>query len=86
MLSSQWQQYNGEQTSDENKENYQQGYFKLIQSLILQTYKIRIVKQTVRRITKKILGVKGFTMLQKRMDYFTWINLAVMTTIRNEMN
>ena len=46
-------------TSDENKEKYQLGHYKLIQSQILQTYITRTEWQTVRRITNEILGVKG---------------------------
>ena len=51
--------YNIKQTSDENKEKYQLGDYKLIQSQILQTNITRTVRQTVRRITNEILGVKG---------------------------
>ena len=51
-------QYNIEQTSDENKEKYQLGDYKLIQYQILQTNITRTVWQTVRRITNEILGVK----------------------------
>ena len=43
--------------SDENKEKYQLGDYKLIQYQIVI---MRIVKQTVRIITNKILGGKGF--------------------------
>ena len=46
-------------SSDENKEKYQLGDYKLIQSQILQIYDARTVWQTVRRITNEILGVKG---------------------------
>ena len=49
--------------SDENIEKYQSGDYKLIQYQILQTNNIRTVKQTVRRITNEILGVKGSTFL-----------------------
>ena len=52
-------QYNIKQTSDEIKEKYQLGDYKLIQNQILQTNIIRTVWQTVRRITNEILGVKG---------------------------
>ena len=52
-------QYNIKQTSDENKEKYQLGDYKLIQYQILQTNITRTVWQTVRRITDEILGVKG---------------------------
>ena len=47
------------QLSDENKEKYKLKDFKLIKDQILRTNIIRIVKQTVRRITNKISGVKG---------------------------
>ena len=50
---------NIKQTSDENKEKCKLGDYQLIQYQILQTNIIRIVWQTVRRITNKILGVKG---------------------------
>ena len=50
-------QYNIKQTSDENKEKYQLGDYKLIQYQILQTNITRTVWQTVRRITNEILGV-----------------------------
>ena len=56
-------QYNIKQTSDENKEKYQSGDYKLIQYIILQTYITRTVWQTVRRITSEILGVKGLIWL-----------------------
>ena len=46
------------QTSDENKEKYQLGDYKLIQYQILQTNITRTVWQTVRRVTNEILGVK----------------------------
>ena len=52
---------NIKQTSDENKEKYQLGDYRLIQYQILQTNITRTVWQTVRRITNKILGVKGLT-------------------------
>ena len=52
-------QYNIKQTSDENKEKYQLGDYKLIQYQILQTNITRTVWETVRRITNEILGVKG---------------------------
>ena len=53
--------YNFKQTSDENKEKYQLGDYQLIQLQILRTKIIRIVQQSVRRITNKILGLKGLT-------------------------
>ena len=52
-------QHNIKQTSDENKEKYQLGDYKLIQYQILQTNITRTVWQTVRRITNEILGVEG---------------------------
>ena len=56
--------YNIKQTSDENKEKYQLGDYKLIQYQILQTNITRTVCQTVRRITNEILGVKGLGNVQ----------------------
>ena len=50
---------NIKQKSDENKEKYQLGDYKLIQYEILQNNIIRIITQTVRRIANEILGVKG---------------------------
>ena len=55
-------QYNIKYTSDKNKEKYQLGDYKLIQSQILQTNIARTVWQTVGRITYEILGVKGLKM------------------------
>ena len=52
---------NIKQTSDENKEKYQLGDYRLIQYQILQTNITRTVWQTVRRITNKIMGVKRFS-------------------------
>ena len=52
-------QYNIKQTSDENKENYQWGDYKLIQYQIPQTNITRIVWQTVKRITDDIFELKG---------------------------
>ena len=52
-------QYFAKQTSNEYKENIKQGIFVLIQKKIFQTNIIRIVWQTVRRITYEILGVIG---------------------------
>ena len=46
-------------TSDENKEKYQLwNYYLLIRYQILQTNIMRIVWQTMRRITNEIFGVK----------------------------
>ena len=54
-----WQyQYYFKKTSDKNKEKYQLRGYELIQYQILRT-DIRIVWETVRRITNEILGVKG---------------------------
>ena len=52
------------QTSDENKEKYQLGDYKLIQSQIIQTNITKTVWQTVRIITNEILGVKGLILGQ----------------------
>ena len=52
-------QCNFKQKSDENKEKYRLGDYRLIQYQILQTNIIRTVWQTERRITNKIVGVKG---------------------------
>ena len=52
-------QYNIKQTSDENKEKYQLGDYKLTQYQILQTNITRTVWETVRRITNEILEVIG---------------------------
>ena len=51
-------QYNIKQTSDENKEKYQLGDYKLMQYQILHANITRTVWQTIRRITNEILGVK----------------------------
>ena len=42
-----------------DKEKYELGDYQVIQYQILQTNITWILKQTVRRITDKILGVKG---------------------------
>ena len=52
------------QTSDENKEKYQLGDYKLIQSQIIQTNITKTVWQIVRIITNEILGVKGLILGQ----------------------
>ena len=49
------------QTSDENREKYKLGDYKLIQYQILQTNITRTVWQTVKRIINEILGVNPFT-------------------------
>ena len=54
-------QYNIKQRSDESKEKYYLGDCLLIQYQLLQTNIISIVWQRVRRITDKILRVKGLT-------------------------
>ena len=58
-----WYQYqyqnNIKHRRDENKVKYQLGDYSLIQYQFLQIDIIIIVWQTVRRITKEILGVKG---------------------------
>ena len=56
------------QTSDENKEKYQLWDCKLIRYQILQTNIMRIVWQTVRRITNEILGVQGLNNTVKAKD------------------
>ena len=45
--------------SDENREKYQLGDYELIQYQTLQIDIIRIVSQTVKKITNEILQVKG---------------------------
>ena len=55
---------NIKQTSDENKEKYQLGDYKLIQSQIIQTNITKTVWQTVSRITNDILRVKGLILGQ----------------------
>ena len=52
-------QHQADIVSDINKGKYQLEDYKLIKYQILQTYIIRMAWQTVRRITKEILGVKG---------------------------
>ena len=47
--------------SDENKEEYQLGDYKLIQYQIPQTNITRTVWQTVKRITNDILEIKELT-------------------------
>ena len=47
------------QTSDKNKEKYQLWDYQVIQYKILQTNIVRIIWQTVRRITNETVGVKG---------------------------
>ena len=57
-------QYNIKQTSDENKEKYQLGDYKIIQYQILQTNITRTVWEIVRRITNEILRVKGLNKVE----------------------
>ena len=52
-------QSNIKQTSDENKEKYQSEHYTLIHYQSLRTNITRIVWQTVRRITKAILGKRN---------------------------
>ena len=54
-------QYKIKKTSDENQEKYQLGDYKLIQYQILSSDIKRFIQQTVRRITYKILGVRGLS-------------------------
>ena len=57
-------QYNIKQTSDENKEKYQLGDYKIIQYQILHTNITRTVWEIVRRITNEILRVKGLNKVE----------------------
>ena len=50
--------------SDEDKVKYQLGDYWLIQNQILQNNTIRIVCQTVKRITNEILGVEGLVFIR----------------------
>ena len=61
------------QTSNENKEKYQSGDYKLIQYQILQINITRTVWQTVKRITNEILGVKGLTAVT---SWWGWKNYS----------
>ena len=56
--------------SDENKEEYQLGDYKLIQYQIPQTNITRTVWQTVKRITNDILEVKGLTWWNEIVQFF----------------
>ena len=51
------------QKSDENEDKCKKGDYQLIQYRILRTSTIRIVWQTVKRITSEILGVKTVKLL-----------------------
>ena len=59
-------QYNIKQTSDEKIEKYQLGDYILIQHQILQTNMIRTVRQTARRSSSEIMGVRG---LKRNKNY-----------------
>ena len=48
-------------TSDEDIKSYQLGDYQLIRYLIPRTDVVSNVRQTVRRITEQILGVKGLS-------------------------
>ena len=56
-------------TSDENKENYQLVDHWLRQNQILRTNITRTVRQTVRRVTNKILGVEHTLFVTYRSYY-----------------
>ena len=58
-----WQYSKIKQTSDENKEKYQEGDYPLIQYQALWTEIIGIVWQIVRRITNEIMEVEGLSKL-----------------------
>ena len=71
------------QTSDENKEEYKSRDNSLIQDKIMRTNIIRIVWQTVRRISSEILRVKRPNACKSRFDAlqivcsaFTWITIC----------
>ena len=57
------------QTSDENKEKYQLWDYLLIQYQILQTNIMRIIWQTVKRITNEILGVTGISLYSSQVTH-----------------
>ena len=61
------------QASDENKEKYQSWDYQWIQYQILQTNIMRIIWQTVKRITNEILGVSELEWLRK--NHFTFMLL-----------
>ena len=58
------------QASDENKEKYQSWDYQWIQYQILQTNIMRIIWQTVKRITNEILGVSELEWLRKNHFIF----------------
>ena len=68
--------YNIIQTSDENREKFQLWDYYLIRYHILLTNIIRIVWQTVRRITNEILGVKGLGYVYFLIVSLSLINLC----------
>ena len=72
-------QYNVKQTNDENWEKYQLGDYRLIQYQILRTKIIINLWQTVRRITKDILGMKRLTVSPfqqiNKVKYSDWPSL-----------
>ena len=70
-------QYNMKQTSDENKEKYQLGDYKLIQYQILQTNITRTIWLTVRRITNEILGVKGLRKVFLGSSNIKWVSSII---------
>ena len=61
------------QASDDNKEKYQSWDYQWIQYQILQTNIMRIIWQTVKRITNEILGVSELEWLRK--NHFTFMLL-----------
>ena len=61
------------QASDENKEKYQSWDYQWIQYQILQTNIMRIIWQTVKRITNEILRVSELEWLRK--NHFTFMLL-----------
>ena len=61
------------QASDENKEKYQSWDYQWIQYQILQTNIMKIIWQTVKRITNEILGVSELEWLRK--NHFTFMLL-----------
>ena len=61
--------YNIKQASNENKEKYQLGDYKLIQNQILQTNILRTVWQSIRRIASEIMGVKRLRLLRAQFGW-----------------
>ena len=75
-------QYQAER--DENKENYQLGDYWLNQYQILQTNTTRTIWQTVRRISKEIIGVKGLSgalVLHVLLSLIRWIAINPLDSI-----